>query len=142
MKTLYYYKLTVDDGGAPCVRNGRLSLAICKPMIRTRAELGSIIFGFAANSLEETNPLLYIAVVTDIARDGSYYRDRHFISRPDCIYALRDGGFKWRSGSRYHGPAHLVHDLGPGPVYRRAQVLLSNDFRYFGSRGTTEYKSK
>ena len=71
MQTLYYYKLTVDDGGAPCIRNGLLSLAICKPMIRAKAELDSIIFGFAANSLEETNPLLYIAVVTDIARDGA-----------------------------------------------------------------------
>lgn len=142
MGTLYFYKLTVDDGGAPCVHNGLMSLAICKPMIRTNAERGSIIFGFAANSLEETNPLLYIAVVTDIAPNGSYYDDSRFIGRPDRIYARRDRGFKWRAGSRYHGPADLVHDLGPGPVYRRAQVLLSNDFRYFGSRGTAEYKSK
>jgi hypothetical protein len=32
-----FYKLTADNGGAPCVRYGLLSLAICKPMIRKTA---------------------------------------------------------------------------------------------------------
>jgi Nucleotide modification associated domain 2 len=49
MSDIYFYKLTADNGGAPCVRHGLLSLAICKPMIRKTAEEGDLTFGFAAN---------------------------------------------------------------------------------------------
>jgi Nucleotide modification associated domain 2 len=56
MPAMYYYKLTNDDGGAPCVQGDLLSLAICKPMIRSTARPGDLIFGFAANSLDNTSP--------------------------------------------------------------------------------------
>jgi Nucleotide modification associated domain 2 len=46
MSDIYFYKLTADNGGAPCVRHGLLSLAICKPMIRKTAEEGDLTFGF------------------------------------------------------------------------------------------------
>jgi len=39
--------MTVDSGGAPCVSNGVLSLAICKPAIRSSATRGNIILGLA-----------------------------------------------------------------------------------------------
>ena len=35
---IYVYKMTADTGGAPCVYQGILSLAICKPKIRRKAE--------------------------------------------------------------------------------------------------------
>jgi hypothetical protein len=38
---VYFYKLVVDDGGAPCVQNGLLSLAICKPQIRKTASVAA-----------------------------------------------------------------------------------------------------
>jgi Nucleotide modification associated domain 2 len=38
MTKVYIYKLTVDDGGAPCVQDEVLSLAICKPFIRSTAQ--------------------------------------------------------------------------------------------------------
>jgi hypothetical protein len=142
METLYYYKLTVDDGGAPCIADGLLSLAICKPFIRTKAQQGSIIFGFAANSLAGTNPLLYIAVVTDVAQDGTYYTEKEYSGRADCVYTRKGGRFAWRSGAHYHGPNDLAHDLGTAPGYPRARVLLSKDFRYLGNRCSADYKSK
>ncbi len=43
----YLYKMTVDDGGAPCVQDGVLTLAICKPTIRRVAPEGSFSIGFA-----------------------------------------------------------------------------------------------
>ena len=55
MHNIYFYKLTADNGGAPCVRYGLLSLAICKPMIRKTAKEGDLVFGFAANSLHRYN---------------------------------------------------------------------------------------
>jgi hypothetical protein len=73
MAKIYFYKLTDDGGGAPCVERGLLSLAICKPIIRVGAEPGSVIFGFTANSLDPGNRLLYIAKVTDKASGGAYF---------------------------------------------------------------------
>jgi len=49
MGAFYLYKMIVNDGGAPCVQDSLLSLAICKPMIRSAAREGSTLLGFAAN---------------------------------------------------------------------------------------------
>jgi hypothetical protein len=140
--TIYYYKLTVDDGGAPCVEKGLLSLAICKPVIRRKAARDDVIFGFAANSLARDNPLIYIAVVTEAVPGVEYYDPNHqYRSRADCIYRrLADGHFEWSRGSIYHtGPGNLQHDLGAPPKYTNAQVLVSDNFRYFGKSGNADY---
>jgi hypothetical protein len=43
MSELFFYKLVGDTNGAPCVDNGLLTLAICKPMIRSVAKRGDWI---------------------------------------------------------------------------------------------------
>jgi hypothetical protein len=138
---LYFYKLTTDNGGAPCVQDGVLSLAICKPMIRSTAAVGDLIFGFAANSLHRDNCLLYMARFTEKAQHGTYYINKRFSSRGDCIYKRVGNRFVWRPGTLHHGPNDLVHDLGEPPDYPNANVLLSTDFRYFGAKGTADYKT-
>jgi len=142
MERIYFYKLTSDNGGAPCVQGGLLSLAICKPMIRSTVQPGDLVFGFAAKSLDSNNRLIYIALVTAKIRNGSYYTAPKFAGRGDRIYERRGGRFAWREGALHHGPEHLVHDLGEPPDYPRANVLLSTDFRYLGASGTAEYKSR
>jgi hypothetical protein len=78
MSRIYYYKLTADNGGAPCIDGNWLSLAICKPRIRSTAEKGSLVFGFAANSLHTDNRLIYIACVTEEKlREGAYYKNKN-----------------------------------------------------------------
>jgi hypothetical protein len=139
---IYFYKLTADNGGAPCVQDGLLSLAICKPMIRSTGKRGDLIFGFAANSLHRDNRLIYIARIGKKVHNGDYYRERRFASRSDRVYKWHRGGFAWRHGALHHGPKDFVHDLGQPPNYKRANVLLSTDFRYFGASGTAEYKSR
>ena len=141
MGRIYFYKMTADGGGAPCVARGLLSLAICKPMIRSAATEGDLIFGFAANSLHRDNRLIYVARVTQSLRNGEYYKSKRYVGRGDCIYRFRAGHFAWRKDALHHGPKDLVHDLGSYPDYPRANVLLSTDFRYFGRDGTDEYKS-
>ena len=142
MARIYFYKLTHDDGGAPCVQDGLLSLAICKPMIRGTAVVGDLIFGFAANSLHRDNRLLYVAQITEKIQNGRYYLDKQFALRGDCIYERQGDHFVWRQGALHHGPNDLVHDLGERPDYPRANVLLSTDFRYFGGTGTADYKTR
>jgi hypothetical protein len=140
---MFLYKLTVDAGVAPCVRRGLLSLAICKPSIRTNAEVNDVIFGFAANSLNPRNSLIYIARVTQKLLDGEYYKARKYTARADCIYEYKEKPqlFYLREGVTFHATKRdLLRDLGGAPGYSRAEVLLSTDFRYFGSKGADEYK--
>jgi hypothetical protein len=111
-------------------------------MMRRTGKVSDLIFGFAANSLNSDNPLIYVARVTEKLCEGLYYKSGRYSKRGDCIYRFNNGRFAWRSGAKHHGPNDLVHDLGKHPRYRRANVLLSTDFRYFGKLGTNEYKYK
>ena len=45
-RPIHVYKMMTHNGGAPCVHDDLLSLAICKPKIRKAAPIGSLIFGF------------------------------------------------------------------------------------------------
>lgn len=141
MSKIYFYKLTVDDNGAPCVTSSLLSLAICKPMIRNTAIKGDIIIGFAANSLHANNRLIYVARVTEKLVNGDYFKPGKYNRRSDCIYEWRRGRFISRAGAIHHGaPGDLVHDIGKHPNYPRANTLLSSEFCYFGASGSDAYK--
>jgi hypothetical protein len=99
--------------------------------------VGDFVFGFAANSLSRANRLIYIARVTSVEEDGDYYENARYEERGDRIYIRGDDGrFRLRLDARYHreGTQHGT-DLGAFPGYERARVLISDDFRYFGSAG-------
>jgi hypothetical protein len=140
MKTkprLFVYKLTTDNGGAPCVHGGMLSLAICKPMIRSSAEAGDVVFGFGGKNLKER--LLYIAVVTQQLKPTTYYRAKTYRHRPDCIDRWNGSRLVLRRRAHYHADGQSIRrDLGPHD--QNAFVLLSRDFRYLGSKGTSRYQ--
>jgi hypothetical protein len=134
---IYVYKLVTDNGGAPCVFRGKLSLAICKPKIRSSARRGSLVFGFGAKHYGER--LIYIAEVSEKLSDGAYYRDNQYAARPDCIYKDVNGRPARKSSARYHSTTdERRRDVGF--KFERANALLSDDFRYFGAAGTAEYK--
>lgn len=136
----YLYKMTADNGGAPCVTAKLLTLAICKPKIRSACKEGDWLFGFGGRpSLGER--LIYIAQITDKSEKGKYYRDLEHRNRGDAIYRWHDGKLIWKKGSKYHEGGH-EKDIGKWPSYARAKVLISNNFRYFGKTGTAEYKEE
>ncbi len=125
----YYYKMTVDGGGAPCVHRGLLSLAICKPLLRQTAEEGDVVIGLAANRIDDGNRIIYVARIGKALRDGAYYRDKRYWRRPDCIYRCAAG--KWRQiRNAFHKKKDIDRDLGKKREH--ASVLLSREFRYFG----------
>lgn len=139
MTSFYFYKLTADNNGAPCADSALLSLAICKPLIRKTAKVGDLIFGFAANSLDRDNRLIYIAKISGKLCGDEYYTSA-YAYRPDCIYKNVGAKFLRKTSAQYHDkPDDIVHDLGMADKYERAWVLLSNDFRYFGKNGTADY---
>jgi hypothetical protein len=145
----YLYKMTVDDGGAPCIQDRMLTLAICKPTIRRVAPEGSVIIAFAGNLMEkdgyEDNCIVYAAVVSRRVDNQEYYSQRRYAHRRDCIYKRSGSGFALKAKARFHhGPGDLEHDLGAAPDYLNA-VLLSDgakDFRYFGTKCPVQYKKK
>jgi hypothetical protein len=134
----FVYKLTADNGGAPCAYRGMLSLALCKPEIRRRAQEGEIVYGFAGSTLHRDNRLIYIARITGVAEGTSYWEAPRFRNRPDRIYEREPGGrFRRRVDAKappFHKDEgiHLNHDIGAFPGYKKARVLLSTDYRYFG----------
>jgi hypothetical protein len=140
---IYVYKLVVDNGGAPCVWRGLLSLAICKPKIRKAAKKDSLIFGFGGKNLygEQLTGerLIYVAKVTAKLECDEYYQKPKYAKRPDCIYEVVSNKPKLRQDARYHSQSdELKKDVGEN--FENAYVLLSDDFRYFGKKGTDDYK--
>jgi Nucleotide modification associated domain 2 len=139
---LYVYKIRYDDGTAPCVQGGVLSLALCKPAIRATARVGDTLVGFSAKSMCADQRLVYAAVVTDRLADGDYYRQARWRGRIDCIYEWRGGAFRRRRDARVHATSEdRVHDLGEPPAYPRANVLLSENYRYFAESRPADHSA-
>jgi hypothetical protein len=136
---VFIYKLRTDNGGAPAVYRGRLSLAICKPRIRATAEVGDWIVGIAGKSLHSDSGILYIAQVDEVLENGEYYRVGRFARRPDAVYEWKVGRLKLRADPRFHGPENAGSDIGGAPDYTEARVLLSSKFRYYGRASSTWY---
>jgi hypothetical protein len=137
-RSIYIYKMTSDNGGAPCVHDGLLSLAICKPKIRSSAAVGSLIIGIGGKILD--GRLIYAARVTEKLLNGRYYRDKSFYPRPDCIYRDVNGLPILVKRPRYHADGSQI-GKDVGLRFEKANVLLSNDFRCFGKEGTRAYES-
>lgn len=137
MPEIYVYKMVTDNGGAPCVRRSVLTLAICKPKIRATAKEGDLIFGFGGKVYDER--LLYVAKVTKKLCNGAYYRTKEYSRRPDCIYQSIGNRAVRKPRARYHNVSdQRKRDVGMR--FEKADVLLSDSFRYFGKAGTDEYK--
>jgi len=136
---IYVYKMVVDNGGAPCVWCGLLSLALCKPKIRRSANIGSMVFGFGGKRLKER--LIYIAEVTEKPAVGDYYRSGRVANRPDSIYEGVSGVARRKKTAQFHKQSD-ERRKDVGLKFQNAHVLLSRDFRYFGKRGADAYKQK
>ena len=136
---IYVYKMVVDNGGAPCVYRDLLSLAICKPKVRKTAEPGSLVFGFGGQRLG--GRLIFAARITDKPGVGDYYRTPVYRGRPDRIYRNVGGRPKRVKGAKFHSLTdQSATDVGPH--FEKAYVLISDDFRYFGAAGTTDYQDR
>jgi hypothetical protein len=131
--------MVTDNGGAPCVEDGLLSLTICKPKIRSTCEEKDTIFGFGSNSIDA--PLIYIAEITEKHDKGQYFIK--YSHRKDSIYKRKGDRYIWRKDKKYHYEEYLEHDLGKHEKrYPYAIGLLSNKFRYFGHKASDEYKKR
>lgn len=127
---IYFYRMTTDNGGAPCIDDRLWSLAICKPRIRMGTNAGDVVVGFAGNNIDPENGIIHIARVTKPLPDGKYYDDAQYHRRSDCIYRRTETDWKTEPNA-FHSPSEMPTDLGARREHTR--VLLSDDFRYFGN---------
>lgn len=122
MSQIYVCKIVADNGGAPCVWEGLLSLALCKPQIRKSAKEKDVVFGFGGKDYGER--LIYVAEITRKPKVGEYYRQKKFADRPDCIYSEDAVGIPQRkSTAKYHKDTdERKRDIGM--KFESAYVLL------------------
>src|SRR5215211_5875150 len=105
MTRLFRYILKHDAGMAPCIDDGLISLAVCKPRIRASAKVGDWIAGFCpvSSNRSRNRPrgrLAWIGCVAETLGVGEY--ERNYPRRSDAIYReLEDGSF-YRKRPDYH----------------------------------------
>jgi hypothetical protein len=117
---LYSYILACDNGGAPCVERGCLTIAICKPVIRRNSNVGDIIVGISSYKLGKKKKIIFIAVITKLVtmkQYGNYHRS-------DSIYTSK---LKMRPNS-FHNCTNYKSDISG------KNVIMSRDFIYFGKK--------
>ncbi len=141
---IYVYKLTTDNGGAPCVFDKILSLAICKNAIRSTICKNDWLIGFGGRSTIGER-LIFVAKITEKIIEGNYYKSDEYFDRPDCIYRWdgQEHKYVWVKSKKYHKNGdYLENDLGKANnKYNKANVLLSNQFSYLGCEGNEDYKT-
>jgi hypothetical protein len=105
MMRIYRYILQTDTGMAPCIDGGRLTLATCKPRIRSSAKPGDWVLGFYPRPFER-GLLAWAGRIARKAEIGDY--EREFRGRPDAVYRQKaDGSFK-RLRLDYHPGANEI----------------------------------
>lgn len=124
---LYRYVHVSDDGMAPCGERGLLTLATCKPRIRSAARPGDWVLGF----LPGPAPAGLVGWAARVARKVSAEEyEAAFRGRRDAVYRFAAGGSVVRLRPGYHeGEREMRKDLSaPALVFDPAATW------YFGDR--------
>ena len=139
-----------DDGVAPNPYHGFCTLAVCKPVIRRKAQQGDWVIGTGSkenvNKDDETPRLIYAMKINEVIPLTAYYDDLRFESkkpRPFTISWTGDNFYRDLGGkiiqmnsahSNQDGTENLEnknHDLSG------ENALISWNFKYWGRRAIT-----
>lgn len=127
MTAIYRYKQTADNGMAPCVDKGLVSLATCKPNIRRHARPGDWVVGF--RSVAKGAPIglvIWAGRVAESIEVGEYERQHR--GRSDALYRqLPAGGFKRLRPAYHPGERQFLRD-----TLHPVLVFASDASWYFG----------
>lgn len=112
------YVITTDRGSAPNYDGPAVTLTICKPRIRMRAEEGDLVLAFNGRTLA-SNPhsVRWAGIVSEVLPMEKYWDDRRFYGKrpdhsqtPDNIYRMIEGRFSQVPNSS-HGPNNIATDI-------------------------------
>ncbi len=96
---VWSYVITTDHGSAPNYDGPAVTLTICKPRIRMRAQQGDLVLAFNGRTLA-SNPhsVRWAGIVSEVLPIEKYWDDRRFYGKrpdrsetPDNIYRMTDG---------------------------------------------------
>jgi len=96
---IWSYVITTDHGSAPNYDGPAVTLTICKPRIRMRAQQGDLVLAFNGRTLA-TNPhsVRWAGIVSEVLPMEKYWDDPRFRAKrpdrsetPDSIYQFMDG---------------------------------------------------
>jgi hypothetical protein len=99
MTRILRYILQHDTGMAPCVDNGLVSLATCKPKIRAGARSGEWVIGFRPSPAPR-GLVVWAGRVAHSVGVGEY--ERQYRGRSDAVYRAKPGGGFKRLWPDYH----------------------------------------
>lgn len=135
---IYRYIVRYDGGTAPNPFDGFCTLAICKPAIRRKAEVGDWIIGFRS---QQRGRVIYAMQVNEAISFDEYWNDPRFRSRrPDVLTTPTDNIYRSRAiapdgsmvmeqvNNEVHKPEASSRDLSGN------RVLIARRFWYFGDR--------
>lgn len=83
VRRIWRYVLAADNGMAPCLQDGVLSLCCCKPLIRRSARMGDWVIGFLPKRMG-LGRVAWAGKIGEIAPLGDY--QERFNNRFDAIY--------------------------------------------------------
>ena len=144
---LFSYTVRYDIGFAPNPYFECCSLGCCKPGIRKAASVGDLIVGTSSNAKGDPPKFLYIMRVSEIINFDDYWNDVRFKRKKpnlrgstkqlygDNIYHTDPVTGEWvQERSRHSNKDGSTHSKHLERDTRESkQVLLSNDFVYWGS---------
>ena len=135
---IHTYVIATDAGSAPNYDPPFTTLAVCKPRIRRKANVGELVLAFAGKSVNPYEPhsVVWAGVVAEKFTFADYWNDKRFqakkpdrCTRPDNFYRpTPDGGLMWVENP-VHGPEATRHDTDG--LY----VLAFNPSWRFGANG-------
>lgn len=149
MPRLFSYKLTHDTGFAPNPFWGFLTIATCKPLIRSAKRIGDWIAGFTSQELcgdpVGQERLVYLMQISEKIPFAEYFNNPLFkkkipdLTKSQCLYKAGDNIYRPSSAhpsirefeqlqNPYHDQFNKDRDLSG------RFVLIANKFHYFGRK--------
>ncbi len=113
MTRFYRYILATDNGMAPCIDNGLITLATCKPQIRRTAKAGDWVAGFYP-SPHPRGLVSYVGRVNEVINIGAY--EENYRGRSDAVYREKRDGTFIRLRPDYHPEPKQFFKDQSGPV--------------------------
>ena len=134
---VHTYVIATDAGSAPNYDPPFVTLAVCKPRIRRKANIGELVLAFSGKAVNEFEPhaVVWAGIVAEKMSFAEYWQDKRFDAKkpygsrhPDNFYRPDGKQLVWVSNTT-HGPEATTRDTGG--LY----VLIFNPSWRFGAHG-------
>lgn len=144
MSTLFSYCIPFDDGAAPNPFWGVCTLAICKPIIRHKAEIGDWVVGTGSkrSPIGDISGKVMYAMRLDQMMTMEEYDRYTQLELPDKIPQMQSADLVRHYGDSIYDFSTSIPSLRPSVHTKKnrrtdlngGNVLLSNYFFYFGNQ--------